>query len=54
MLVLVLALAGCECRDYVPERGRECRHSKQELRLERTSPLAPPVAVCRCRCEGEP
>lgn len=50
----VLAIAGCECRDYVPERGRECRHSKQELRLERTSPLAPPVAVCRCPCETEP
>lgn len=48
-LLLVLT-AGCEfeCRDYVPEKGRECRYRGQELALERTSPLAPPVAVCRC------
>jgi hypothetical protein len=48
--LLLALITGCEfeCRDYVPEKGRECRYAGQELELARTSPLAPPVAVCRC------
>lgn len=53
-LLLVLT-AGCEfqCRDYVARVGESCTfaHRGQELVLERTSPLAPPVAVCRCPVE---
>jgi hypothetical protein len=50
VLTLLVLLTGCEfpCRYYVPEKGRECRYRGQALELERTSPLAPPVAVCRC------
>ena len=47
-LLALLTLAGCECLDYVPERGRGCRYPGQALMIERTSPLAPPLAVCRC------
>lgn len=48
LLTIALLLAGCECRDYAPAKGRECRYPGQELTVERTSPLAPPLAVCRC------
>jgi hypothetical protein len=53
--LLLVLLVGCECRDYVPEQGIPCRwsHQGQELMLERTSPFAPPVAVCRCPAPKE-
>ena len=54
-LLLVVALSGCEprCRDSVAVPGRRCpdAHLGAQLVLERTSPLAPPVAVCRCPVE---
>lgn len=51
--LLLALITGCkfECRDYVPEKGRECRYTGQQLAVERTSPLAPPIAVCRCPVE---
>jgi hypothetical protein len=53
--LLMLALSGCEvkCRDTVAVAGRRCpdAHLGAQLVLERTSPLAPPVAVCRCPVE---
>ena len=54
ILALALLAEGCGCQDYIPEKGRACRYHGQELRLERTSPLAPPLAVCRCPCETVP
>jgi len=51
--LLMLLLASCEkpgCREHVAEPGRACIDHKlgAYVSLERTSPQAPPVAVCRC------
>lgn len=57
ILTLLVLLTGCEfpCRDYVARAGESCTWASkgQELVLERTSPLAPPVAVCRCPAPKE-
>ena len=49
---LTLLFAGCEveCRDYVAEAGLVCAYANlgQELVLENTGTLSPPVAMCRC------
>lgn len=45
---LVVLTAGCDCQDYIPEPGHSCRHHDQALMVERTSPYAPPLVVCRC------
>ena len=62
MRFLVLALAalvGCDkapCRDSIAVPGRPCHdvYRGAQLVLERTSPLAPPLAMCRCPVETIP